>query len=567
MSLAFSFGGTEVPCEADTITAVEFDDSGAYLATADCGGRCVIFKTQDSDMNNKPARINPPKHGPPVRSITNYGEVNNTDVLEEKDMLLALSKDDSDSRDSIKDYDGKNSPSADDANKSEQHYKVSCSNDKSTQDSNEIKERKVWVPYHQFQSHDAEFDYLKSLEIEAKVNQIRFIPSSNKKILVLTTNDKTIKLWKLSQKYDYSNSDNISTCGFIRSNSGTYCDDVDNTTTVVPALSSHNNMSSNKLKLPQKCTNGIDAGIFHGSAGSSSTTLYTNVKKSYQNAHTYHINSLSLNSDNESFISSDDLRINMWNIEDSTKCFNIIDCKPKNMEDLNEIITCSTFHPSATNIMAFSTSKGAINLVDLRSSAICSEKDFINIRRTRDIDSSTYDDQSYGSIENSHLFGELMCNVLDLKFNPDNGRYLVSRDYLSMKVWDTHMPHKPVSTVPLHSHLKPLLPQLYESESIFDKFTLNFSPCGKRIITGGYNNMFTIRDVSTGKQVIEGELPHYLEPGRCIGGIRYVDYNNTENKLNHMDIRTDQRVVHCAWHPLGGTLAIAGVAGLHIFNI
>ena len=36
-------------------------------------------------------------------------------------------------------------------------------------------------------------------------------------------------------------------------------------------------------------------------------------KKVYSNAHAYHINSISLNSDCETFLSCDDLRINLWN--------------------------------------------------------------------------------------------------------------------------------------------------------------------------------------------------------------------------------------------------------------
>ena len=37
-------------------------------------------------------------------------------------------------------------------------------------------------------------------------------------------------------------------------------------------------------------------------------------KKVYCNAHAYHINSISLNSDGETFLSADDLRINLWHI-------------------------------------------------------------------------------------------------------------------------------------------------------------------------------------------------------------------------------------------------------------
>jgi hypothetical protein len=41
-----------------------------------------------------------------------------------------------------------------------------------------------------------------------------------------------------------------------------------------------------------------------------------------------------VHSDGETFISADDLRINLWNLEISNQSFNIVDVKPANMEDL-----------------------------------------------------------------------------------------------------------------------------------------------------------------------------------------------------------------------------------------
>eukprot|EP00850_Spirogloea_muscicola_P025849 SM004556S16096 [mRNA] locus=s4556:63:949:- [translate_table: standard] len=49
----------------------------------------------------------------------------------------------------------------------------------------------------EFQSHEPEFDYLKSLEIEEKINKIRWCQISNGNRFLLSTNDKTIKLWKV----------------------------------------------------------------------------------------------------------------------------------------------------------------------------------------------------------------------------------------------------------------------------------------------------------------------------------------------------------------------------------
>lgn len=45
------------------------------------------------------------------------------------------------------------------------------------------------------------------------------------------------------------------------------------------------------------------------------TLLATRCKRSYSNAHTYHINSIALSSDCETFISADDLRINLWHLD------------------------------------------------------------------------------------------------------------------------------------------------------------------------------------------------------------------------------------------------------------
>lgn len=42
-----------------------------------------------------------------------------------------------------------------------------------------------------------QFDYLKSLEIEEKINKIRWCQTANGALFILSTNDKTIKYWKV----------------------------------------------------------------------------------------------------------------------------------------------------------------------------------------------------------------------------------------------------------------------------------------------------------------------------------------------------------------------------------
>lgn len=49
----------------------------------------------------------------------------------------------------------------------------------------------------EFQSHDPEFDYLKSLEIEEKINKVHWVEHNSAAQFILSTNDKTVKLWKV----------------------------------------------------------------------------------------------------------------------------------------------------------------------------------------------------------------------------------------------------------------------------------------------------------------------------------------------------------------------------------
>lgn len=111
-------------------------------------------------------------------------------------------------------------------------------------------------------------------------------------------------------------------------------------------------------------------------------------RKVYANAHAYHIHSISVNSDQETYISADDLRINLWNLNISDQSFSecldtflctlldeehsdVVDIKPVNMEELTEVITATEFHPLHCNLFMYSSSKSNIKLGDMRESALC----------------------------------------------------------------------------------------------------------------------------------------------------------------------------------------------------
>ncbi|MBA0719443.1 hypothetical protein Golax_007124, partial [Gossypium laxum] len=316
----------------------------------------------------------------------------------------------------------------------------------------------------EFQSHEPEFDYLKSLEIEEKINKIRWCQSANGALFLLSTNDKTIKFWKVQEKKVKK-----------------VCDmNVDSSKAMGngPIVDSSISTSSKQFIENGGCIRNdfsFPTGGFPSLRLPVVTSLETNLmarcRRMYAHAHDYHINSISNNSDGETFISADDLRINLWNLEISNQSFNIVDVKPANMEDLTEVITSAEFHPKHCNMLAYSSSKGSIRLIDMRQSALC------------DTHSKLFEEQDDPGTRS--FFTEIIASISDIKFAKD-GRHILSRDYMTLKLWDINMDSGPVATFQVHEHLRPKLCDLYENDSIFDKFECCLSGDGLRVATGSY---------------------------------------------------------------------------------
>ncbi len=156
-----------------------------------------------------------------------------------------------------------------------------------------------YMPYAEFQSHESEFDYLKSLEIEERINQIQWCQPTNNALFLLSTNDKTVKLWKVFNR-------NISYYEDVAEMEG----DEDRYKTM-PSLSQDPSslvtVPDHVYKFPKK--------------QHSESTVVANPRRIFSNAHNYHVNSISTNCDGETFMSADDLRINLWNLEVSDQCF------------------------------------------------------------------------------------------------------------------------------------------------------------------------------------------------------------------------------------------------------
>ncbi|KAH8055157.1 hypothetical protein JL722_8585 [Aureococcus anophagefferens] len=264
-----------------------------------------------------------------------------------------------------------------------------------------------------FKSHDPEFDYLKSLEVEEKINQIRFCRGLGRRSCrLLSANDKTIKLWKVHERRVDGVGD-LNGPGF-RGRGG-------------------------RLRVPRVVPRG--------------RAMAATPARCYANAHAYHINSVSVNSDGEHFASADDLRINLWNLE-VDDAFNVVDLKPANMEDLTEVITSAAFHPVDCAVLLYASSKGTMKLFDLAAAR-----------------------------------GATGTASRSTTARPTTRRPSPS----SPRSSGTAGPTAPLKTILVHEHLRPRS-ATSTSDCIFDKFEVAAGRDADAVVTGSYGDAAHVFD-------------------------------------------------------------------------
>ncbi|GJN38652.1 hypothetical protein PR202_gb27715 [Eleusine coracana subsp. coracana] len=281
--------------EVDIISAIEFDRSGDHLATGDKGGRVVLFERTDARDNANRRELErqdvPASRHPEFRYKTEF-QSHEPEACTELELLMILFI----------------------------RFLVSYGCE-------------VGLRIR------AQFDYLKSLEIEEKINKIKWCETANNALSLLSTNDKTIKYWKVQEK-------KVKRVSVMN---------LDTSQSVGSSTSANASTSSSKAPLPsggcsEKLTC-LSSNFSFPPGGYPSLRLPVVIilDRCLYNVQSILMISLAfccllICSDGETFISADDLRINLWNLEINSQSFNIVDVKPSNMEDLTGPVSTFQVH-------------------------------------------------------------------------------------------------------------------------------------------------------------------------------------------------------------------------------
>ncbi|KAF7830480.1 serine/threonine protein phosphatase 2A 55 kDa regulatory subunit B beta isoform-like isoform X1 [Senna tora] len=383
----------------------------------------------------------------------------------------------------------------------------------------------------EFQSHEPEFDYLKSLEIEEKINKIRWCQTANGALFLLSTNDKTIKFWKVQERkvkkvcqmnaVPSNSTGNGLVVGSSTSNSSNSC----------IANGACNKIPFNNASIPYGDVQSLHLPVV---VTSHETSPVARCRRIYAHAHDYHINSISNNRTSNSDMNSE-------------LCL--------------KVITSAVFHPTHCNMLAYSSSKGSVRLIDMRQSALC------------DTHSKLFEEQEAPGSKS--FFTEIIASVSDVKFSKD-GRHLLSRDYMTLKLWDINMNSGPVATFQVHEYLRPKLCDLYENDSIFDKFECCLSGDGLRVATGSYSNLFRVFGCSEGsteattleatKNPMRRQGQTTSRPPRSLGTLpRVLSRDNYDIDANGNAFDFTTKLLHLAWHPTENSIACAASNSLYMY--
>lgn len=374
----------------------------------------------------------------------------------------------------------------------------------------------------EFQCFEPEFDTLMAVNVSPRIVSMKWWPETQTPAL-LTANSETVKLWRLGQKWQVKR----------------------------PMSPLHRNQQQNEEEESNE-------------AGISPTK-----KQEFRKGHSFNIHTVSVNSDMETFLSCDDLNVYIWNINRSDECFNVINLKPQpgyagkepngpvDCTAIKDTITSASFHPFNCNELMYGDSGGVIRIADMRERALLDNCAAVTLRAPP---AKHVANKTYTPIANS---------ISDAKFT-QNGRFILSRDLMRVRIWDLNMPNKvPFYEQEVHPFLWKHMSTMAHNDALFDRFTVSSDATGRNYVTGSYNGTFCVRSrthkTTTTIKAAESKSSKFIS-------VKEGDKEQSmKNLMEPLEIPVNseslsQKILHTAWHPCMQSIAVAGLYKLWIYQ-
>jgi len=305
----------------------------------------------------------------------------------------------------------------------------------------------------EFRSHSPCFDYLRSTEIPESIDSLAVVPSGNRELLVLSSNLKTMKLWNVRSSYAQKEEDtNVLDCGTDFSSSQDLCEE-----------------------------GPIEAQVKEGSAEQLEKIFSRGLEKKPRVSlerertpeKTYNIHSVSVSSNGEQVLISDELSVSLYSAELEEK-WKAVDIKPGKTEELCKIITTAKFVDRSSTMLAYGTSSGTVEIHDMRESTHCEAS------------------RSLNSSNSSWFYGEVICPVSDVFFVTDT--VVATRNLEYVILHDMRAASSVLKEIDVYPLVKKKIPDLYDTDEVFSKFKI--SVLENKVYTGSFNTVLAEIDAT-----------------------------------------------------------------------
>ncbi|KAI9087599.1 hypothetical protein K1719_030469 [Acacia pycnantha] len=337
----------------------------------------------------------------------------------------------------------------------------------------------------EYHSHDPKFDPLSDMVVSERINKVSWCVAEKGRLMLLSANDKIIKLWTIKE-YELDKTEQAIPLGHPRflssenvliskksSESGQEASS--------SAIGGHLEWTENLFQEEYPPTEENDDN--DEDAGPGKTFHNAKCKKVYAEDNIGYIHSISNNSDGQTFISADEYKINLWNLDVQQnnvkdRSFNLVEMKPLETE---ECITSAEFHPVNCNLLAYGSSRGRIRISDMRQALRC------------DNSARVFLDPSLSDL--NLPYERRASRISDVKFLADDGnggQQFLSRDHMHMKLWDMRVDSHPVEIYRVHEQLRPRMAEMYH----YGLMSGQFDCCSRRdrlcFATGSFSHRLKI---------------------------------------------------------------------------
>ena len=385
---------------------------------------------------------------------------------------------------------------------------------------------------YEMNSHSPYKDSLTSLDIQARIMKIIWMNNikSYSHPMLLECNEKTVKLWKLGvdKPTTYTNFNlkppyAIDSSLSVRTHYTASTNESSGPNTPSPTqgesilnfteMKNQNSMSYEELKelLPHElrvpfCT---------------ARSKVCKLMRTYDKGHPLKIHSISLCSDEEHFLTADEVYINLWNLNITNEAYRILHFPYTLTDDPELIITSACFHPKDPNLLLYSSSEGDINLGDLRTRS--------SLRRGAIYFKYSPPKPNFFTDILSHIFCAKFTDVDSVEVDSPSSPYtFYAKEYTSIRIWDIRANKEPLISIPITDYLVQKLLWIYENDLFYDKFHFTESHIGKKemLSTGAYGGLLHISDTQR-RERVSIPLDQEYSTGDQVGLVHKVGQGKT----------------------------------------